>query len=439
MRILAAAVLSLILAPAAFALPDAGFDGGAGAPLRFDRPALERAVSGEPADPRSWVTVRAGDAALRTAAADAGLSIEEVRPGEVSGIATPEALARLRAAGLAVLFERDLRSQFARFAFPRRDAEFHDYAETLAAMRRLAQEAPELVSLISLGRSLQGRGIWALRLNSDAQGDERSPKPGIVFMGAHHAREHLSVDVPLRLAQRLVERRLRPEIARLLRERDIYFVPMVNPDGAEHDIASGEYRMHRKNMRENADGSLGVDLNRNYARGWGGPGASPHPGDDTYRGPAAFSEPETQAIKAFIEARPNLKVLLSYHTYSELILYPWGGTREPLEDPEALAAYRAMAQEMAGMTGYTPMQSSGLYVASGDTCDWAWAEHGVFSFTFELTPKSFWDGGFYPGAAAIASTVEANWRPLLYLLEMADDPRRAGRGVAAATPRAHGG
>ena len=206
---------------------------------------------------------------------------------------------------------------------------------------------------------------------------------------------------------------------------------MVNPDGVEYDIEGGKYHMHRKNMAKNADGSTGVDLNRNYGWGWGGGGASPNPDDDTYRGPAAFSEPESKAVRDFVNARPNLKVLLSYHTFSELILYPWGGSNDQIPDAPARTAFQTMAGEMAKMTGYTPEQSSDLYIATGDTCDWAWGEKGIFAFTFELTPKSMWDGGFYPGAGVVQRVFQANIRPALYLIDLSDDPLRAGKTASS--------
>lgn len=422
------AVLSCLAAPA-FALPDSRFDGTGGASTpgaaspSVDAPSP--AAKGVLVDHRSWVSVSAGDAAARTAAATAGLSIEEIRPGEISGFATDKALARLKAAGLKVTASVPLMNRFGPLDFPRQDAEFHNYAEAVAALQALAASAPDLVSLISIGKSHEGRDLWALRLNAEEKGTAPSRKPGIVFLGEHHAREHLSVEVPLRIAQRLVAERAKPEIARLLKNRDVYFIPMVNPDGAEYDVSGERYHMHRKNTRPNADGSMGTDLNRNYAYRWGGQGASADPGDDTYRGPAPFSEPETKAVKAFVEARPNLAVLLSYHTFSELVLYPWGGTEEAISDRVALAAFKNMAAEMAGMTGYRAMQSSGLYVATGDTCDWAWGSKGVFCFTFELTPKSSWQGGFYPGAGAVQSTFQKNIEPALYMIELADDPYRA--------------
>ena len=136
-------------------------------------------------------------------------------------------------------------------------------------------------------------------------------------------------------------------------------------------------------------------------------------------------------MKAFVEARTNLKILLSYHTFSELILYPWGGSNEQIADKKALEAFKAMAGEMAEMTGYKPQQSSDLYIATGDTCDWAWGARGIFAFTFELTPKSMWAGGFYPGANAVDTTVKNNIRPMLYLIDLSDDPLRATKPISS--------
>ena len=425
LSLLATILLSAIRAGSA---PDPRFDGhGSGqiAPASLEAPPAREAPATSPADQRFWVVIDAGDAKMRTAAATAGVSIEEVRPGRISGFATPAALARAKAAGLKVISADPLSRRLRPLDFPAKDAAYHNFAETAAELKSLADKAPDLASLFSIGMTTQGRDIWALRLCPDAKGTAASKKPGILFLGMHHAREHLSTDVPLLLTKRLLENRKDPEVARLLAGRDIYVIAMVNPDGGEYDVSGDRYHMHRKNMRANEDGSIGVDLNRNYGWGWGGEGASSYPGDDTYRGPSAFSEPETKAVKAFVESRTNLTTLLSYHTFSELVLYPWGGSNAPIDDKVALKAYQIMAEEMGRMTGYRPMQSSGLYIATGDLTDWSWGERGIFSWTFELTPKSIWEGGFYPGAGAIAAAVQANWRPMLYLINLADDPRRA--------------
>lgn len=431
MRTLAA--LLVLCAGSALALPDS-FDGkGAKTPSVVTVKAPASAI-GE-ADSRVWVELEAPGKAERQKAVDAGISVEEIKPGSAAGFATPKALERAKAAGLKVRATVTLRQRFGALDFPEKDAIYHNYKELEADMRSLAARAPDLVSVFSIGKSTRGRDLWAVRLTKGATGTQRSKKPGIVFMGTHHAREHLSTEVPLLIAKHLVDNRSDAEIARLLDTRDVYFIPMVNPDGVEYDIEGGKYHMHRKNMAKNSDGSTGVDLNRNYAWGWGGGGASPNPDDDTYRGPSAFSEPESKAVRDFVSARPNLKVMLSYHTFSELVLYPWGGSDDQIPDQKALAAFKNMAGEMGKMTGYTPMQSSELYVATGDTCDWAWGEKGIFAFTFELTPKSMWDGGFYPGAGVVSRVTQANIRPALYLIDLSDDPLRAAKDTGGITAK----
>jgi carboxypeptidase T len=424
---------ALLSAAPASAAPDPGFDGRAGLPRPSvaDGPAPSAPPSA-PLDPRLWVVVAAGDAGTRSTAANAGISIEELLPGRAGGFATPKAVARAKAAGLKIISAAPVSQRLRALGFPDQDKAYHTYDQTVAALRALAAKAPELASLFSIGRTVQGRDIWALRLCPDAKGSAASKLPGALFIGEHHAREHLSNEVPLALAGRLVDGRGDPEVSRLLASRDVIIIPTLNGDGAEYDIEGDKYHMHRKNMRDNGDGSFGVDLNRNYAWGWGGPGASGDSSDDTYRGPSAFSEPETRAVKTLIESHTNIHVLLSYHTFSELVLYPWGGREAPIDDKTALKAYETMAGEMGRMTGYTPEQSSQLYVASGDLTDWSWGEHGIFSFTFEMTPKSMWDGGFYPGTAAIATSVQLNWRPMLYLIDLADDPRRAAASPSVA-------
>ena len=84
-----------------------------------------------------------------------------------------------------------------------------------------------------------------------------------------------------------------------------------------------------------------------------------------------------------------------------------------------------MARQMATWNRYKPQQASDLYIASGDTTDWAYGTHGIYAFTFELSPKSNWDGGFYPGQGVIDRVFNDNLRPILYMLDIADDPNRA--------------
>lgn len=364
----------------------------------------------------------------RTRVADCGVAIQEVGAEKVAGTASRADVFALRDRELPHTIH-DPVERFGIGQFPPGDEAYHDYDETVSELRSIAALRPDFVKMFSIGKTLEGRDIWALQFNHGFDGK----KPGAVFIGTHHAREHLSTEIPLRLARHLVENADTPEIKALLAERDVTIIPMLNGDGVEYDIAPGRsrprgYEMWRKNRRKNADGSRGVDLNRNYAVGFGGSGSSGNPSSETYRGPGAFSEPETQAIKAFIESKTNVKVLLSYHTFSELILYPWGHQYDPVPSETDRKIFETMARKMAQWTGYTPQQASDLYIASGDTTDWAYKERGIYAFTFELTPKSQSEGGFYPGPRVIRPTFEKNLQSALYMIGLADDPGKVLRG-----------
>lgn len=307
--------------------------------------------------------------------------------------------------------------------FPAKDAAYHTYDEMLTLMQELARTYPQLVKLFSIGQSLEGRQLWALKITANQ--NSNAFIPATLFLGAHHAREHLSTEVPLLIVRELLaQSKTNPEIRSLLALQELYVVPMVNPDGAMYDISGQRYKSWRKNRAQNDNRSFGVDLNRNYSHNWGQGGSSRSPNSDVYMGPAPFSEPETQAVRDFVGAHANIRTLLSFHTFSELVLYPWGGSNVGVGG-EDQAVFEKMAQAMAKMNGYKPMQASGLYIATGDTCDWAYSEHGIFCFTFELSPKSMWGGGFYPGANMIETAFRANYNPALQLIKWASDPYSA--------------
>ncbi len=411
--------------PAAAASPlaqlDAAAGGAAAAAPEASGPGAFDYLAG---DDRYWVAVSADDKYDRSALLDAGMDIVEVRRGSVSGFITAGALEGLAAKGLLVTFRQPIAEYAAARLrdFPASDSAYHNYAETEAALRKLAADNPAETSLFSLGKTTEGREIWCLRINPEAKGEAPSSRPAALFMGNHHAREHLSNEVALNLASYLLAHKTDPEVGGYLRTLDIYIAPMTNPDGAEYDIASGKYRWHRKNTRINPDKTVGVDLNRNYDSLWCKAGASHSPGSDTYCGPYAFSEPESRAVRDFVLARPNLKTLMSYHSYSSLLLYPWAGKDAPVENERDRKVFETLAKGMASFTGYTPERSSDLYVAAGDTTDWAYSARGVFAFTTELEGTTF-----YPGAAMIGRASAANIKAALYLLGATADPYAAVR------------
>jgi len=303
--------------------------------------------------------------------------------------------------------------------FPAGDEDYHTFDEVVETLKGYAKKYPEFVQYFSLGTTVEGREIPTVRISTVKE----SPTAGVLFMGSHHAREHLSTEVPMLLVKHLIDNYNQdPEITKLINTRDIVIAPLINPDGAIYDIEGRQYHVWRKNMYKIHNRTLGVDLNRNYSFSWGGEGSSSEPASDIYHGESAFSEPESTAIKNFIENNPHIKVILSFHTFSELILYPWGHQYTGVGGDDQ-AVFEKMATTMAQWNGYTPKQSSGLYITSGGTCDWAYGEHGIFCFTFELTPRYSWGPfGFYPGPKVIEPTFRANIKPSLYLIDKSLDP-----------------
>lgn len=292
---------------------------------------------------------------------------------------------------------------------------YHTYAELQTELTSLASAHSSIASVNSIGQSIQGRDLWALKISDNVATDE--DEKVIALLGAHHAREWISVEVPLKIAQHLLENYDTDTVIKnYIDNAEIWVVPMVNPDGHQYSVISD--RLWRKNRRNNGDGSYGVDLNRNYSYKWGGTGSSGDTFSETYRGPAPFSEPETQACRDFLtQIEPD--ALISYHSYSQLILFPWGYTSSPAPDKvlmENLAIQMANKIKAVHGVTYTPDQSSGLYLSSGDTTDWLYALLGVPAYTIELRPSSSYPGFVLP-ESQIEPTYEENLPAALYLMD----------------------
>jgi hypothetical protein len=218
-------------------------------------------------------------------------------------------------------------------------------------------------------------------------------------------------------------------ITNIVNTREIWIIPDVNPDGGEYDIATGAYRSWRKNRQPNAGSSaVGTDLNRNWSWQWGCCGGSSGTfSSETYRGASAFSAPETQVVRNFVNSRvvggaQQIKANIDFHTYSELVLWPYGYTTANTgsgltADDEA--ALRTLGQQMAATNGYTPEQASDLYIADGTINDWLWGTYKIASYTFELYPTTS-NPGFYPPDEVIGRETTRNREASLMLLEAAD-------------------
>lgn len=282
---------------------------------------------------------------------------------------------------------------------------FKTLAEINQAMDDLQAAYPNLVSpKYSLGTSIQGRPIWAMRISDNPTVDEAA-EPVAWFDAIHHAREPMSGESLLLFAEWLCDNYgSDPEVTRMVESRNIVFVPCVNPDGYEYNRQTNPSGggMWRKNRRNNGGGSYGVDLNRNYDWEWGPQwsGSSGNPDSDIYRGTAPFSEPESQAIRDELAAHPP-GMSISAHTFSNLWIYPWGYSTVYTPDD---AQFRWYGQQMTATSGYIYGTAwEVLYTANGVSTDHHYGVHSTFAFTPEIGGSS---DGFWPSPSRIPALFE---------------------------------
>ena len=356
-----------------------------------------------------------------------GLDVWEANADRLVLRADEAPIDRIRKMGYQVQQIVPVEAHLSTFATEASREGYHSAQSLEDDMRQLAESRPDLAALHEIGRSVEGRPIWALQIGERQAGPRK-----LLFMGCHHAREWIAVEVPFLLARELIEQADTPEMSQRLTQGQFWIVPMVNPDG--HEFSRTDNRLWRKNRRRNPDGSIGVDPNRNYGYMWGTldiPTSSHVPSDETYVGPRAFSEPETRAVRDLV-ATQKFAGLITYHSFSQLVLYPWGYTAEAIKDPVDRATLselaRGMSECICQVHGklYTPQPSSQLYPTAGDTTDWTYGEYGIPSFTIELRPKTVEEGGFILPASAIRPTWEENRPAVFHLVDrLLEAPARA--------------
>jgi hypothetical protein len=364
----------------------------------------------------------------RSAIAATGAGILEVGPDYVLVEATPQEAQAIRRLGLK-LTRFETPAELLK-VFPPADSNYHDYAETVAELQQAAFDHPAILSLFSLGLAYEGRTTWAVKISDNVGVDEDEPE--VLFTHHQHAREHLTIEMALYTLKMLTdEYGTDPQITSLVDSREIWLVFDVNPDGGEFDIATGSYVSWRKNRQPNAGSSyIGTDLNRNWGYRWGCcGGSSGSPSSSTYRGPAAFSAPETTVVRDFVDSRvvggvQQITTNIDFHTYGELILWAYGYTYTDVPadmTQDDHDTFVAMGQAMAATNGYTPQQASDLYITDGTINDWMYGVHRIFSYTFEMYPVSS-SPGFYPPDEVIPAETARNRAAVLYLLEQAACP-----------------
>ncbi|MHC4660739.1 MAG: M14 family zinc carboxypeptidase [Planctomycetota bacterium] len=264
---------------------------------------------------------------------------------------------------------------------------YSNYAETRALLGRLAEDNPDIMSISTIGYSVWGREIYAVKISDNVQLDE--DEPVVHFDAHHHAREIMTPEVIIDICQQLVAGYGSiSEVTDWINNYEIFLIPCVNPDGA---VAVFEIDW---NIRKNANG---VDLNRNYPADWGNPlGSDDDPDSSTYHGPFPASEPEVQTVMAqVLGTRPA--VAINFHSHSNIILYPYGspGLVPTSQDTFLYQFGNDIASAMTrDIGGPYECYNTLWYDASGTTQDWMYRDIGTFCVLVEVG-NSF-DYSFYP-------------------------------------------
>lgn len=262
--------------------------------------------------------------------------------------------------------------------------EYKTYTEISNYLYELAAVNPGIAQVIEVGTSHQDRVIYGIRITGAGGA---ANKPGLLFNGCQHAREWIAPMSSTYIAEHLITQYgSDPDITSIVDGYEIFVIPIVNVDGYSYTWTND--RMWRKNRRNNGDGSYGVDLNRNWAFEWGGVGSSGITSSDLYRGPYAFSEPETAAVRDLMIDNPNQTMQVDIHSYGQLVLYPWCFTPERPKDYETLNSIAiSIADAIFAVHGkiYTPGQwYQDLYPSSGTQIDWVYGARGMVSYNIEL-------------------------------------------------------
>ena len=270
----------------------------------------------------------------------------------------------------------------------------------------------------SIGHTIEQRPIYSVRISDNPNINEEEPE--VLYTALHHAREPESMMQMIYFMYYLLENYgADEEVTYLVDNREFYFIPVVNPDGYKYNEVTNPNGggMWRKNKRDNnndgvINSSDGVDLNRNYGYEWAydNIGSSSQTSAATYRGSAPFSEPETETVRQFCKAH-NFQLALNYHTYSNLLITPWGYI--PEETPDSVF-YRDIATDMTQYNNYTwGFSADIIYAVNGDSDDWFYGEQSEKNKIFAMTPEvgeSFW-----PSQDRIIPLAEENIYPNLYL------------------------
>ena len=302
-------------------------------------------------------------------------------------------------------------------------AGYYRYTELLAELDKMRALYPELITeraVIEDHITHDGNQIFWLRMSDNAAQDQ--DKPEILFSSLHHAREPMSLSQLIFQMWYLLENYGTDDrVTYLLDNTEIYFIPCLNPDGYIFNEIAGPDggALWRKNRRDNGNGIFGVDLNRNYGYEWGfdDQGSSPDSNRATYRGPAPFSEPETQAIRDFT-LEHEFQIAINNHSFGNLLIYPFGFSDSPTPDqPSFLAMSKAMTRLNNFVFG-TGSETVG-YTVNGVSDDWFYAETPEKPIVYAMTPESGpGQYGFWPPMSEIERLAKESHEMNLTAIEL---------------------
>ncbi|MBC8311863.1 MAG: immune inhibitor A [Candidatus Marinimicrobia bacterium] len=362
---------------------------------------------------------------------DLGVDLDHVKQkkGEFIQFAIPANLASILSEdGIAFqIIHEDLEAYYASrlYNISSRDFDYgsmggyYTHDEVVEHLIELSEDYPHVVSELQyLGESHEGRPIYAVKLSDNPNVDEDEPE--VLYTGLHHAREPMSYMNLFYYMYWLAQNyNIDDEATALLNNREMWFIPMVNPDGLVYNegINSNGGGMQRKNHRETCSSNDdqydwdGIDLNRNYSYQWAfdNNGSSPDPCSQTYRGTEPFSEPETQIVRDFVESH-DFPIVLNYHSYGNLLIHPLGYIAGLLPPEPDLSVFREFGDEMTMYNNYlmgTGIETVG-YTVNGEACDWMYGEHGIYAYTPEI---GLWSDGFWPESDRILPLAEENLHP----------------------------
>lgn len=371
----------------------------------------------------------------RTAVSATGAVVNSFEHGILNVTATPEEIAEIEKLGLDAERQDAMPrvEDASPLDFPSADSNYHNFAEMTAEINQAVTDHPTLLRKTVIGQSVEGREMVALKISDNVATDEDEPE--VLFTFHQHAREHLTIEMALYLLAELTDDYgTDSRITNLVNTREIWLIPDLNPDGGEWDIRTGSYAGWRKNRQPNSGSSnVGTDLNRNWPYQWGCcGGSSGSTSSDTYRGTAPGSAPEVTNVINFVRGRivggeQQITTNIDFHTFSELVLWPFGYTYNDTAPGMTQTEYNTFAElgrQMAATNNYTPEQASDLYITDGSIDDWLWGDQRIYSYTFEMYPSSGGLSSFYPPDEVIPAQTSRNRNAVLLLLDYSDCPPR---------------